>query len=112
MKSNLLQITSHCFGLHTQNPGLRKADLEPSPKRASDKMKMLKQGETLKRKQVVQASCTPGKSGKTGKPYQIQGFLVKIRENQGSFCLEGNELGKIRGKVFLITKNVFLQVMK
>ena len=32
----------YCFGLHTQNPGLREVDLEPSPKRGSDKIDMLK----------------------------------------------------------------------
>ena len=30
--------SSYCLGLHTQNPRLREADLEPSPKRPSDKI--------------------------------------------------------------------------
>ena len=32
----------YCLGLRTQNTGLRKLDLEPSPKRGSDKINMLK----------------------------------------------------------------------
>ena len=36
------QIVSYCLGLLTQNPGLREVDLEPSPKRGSDKINMLK----------------------------------------------------------------------
>ena len=32
----------NCLGLHTQNPGLREVDLEPSPNRGSDKINMLK----------------------------------------------------------------------
>ena len=36
------QIVSYCLGLHTQNPGLRQVDLEPSSKRGSDKINMLK----------------------------------------------------------------------
>ena len=35
---------SYCLGLRTQNPGLREVHLEPSPKRGSDKINMLKQG--------------------------------------------------------------------
>ena len=38
MRFNFLQIVSYCLGLHTQNPGLRDVDLEPSPKRSSDKI--------------------------------------------------------------------------
>ena len=34
---------SYCLGLHTQNPGLTEVDLEPSLKRGSDKINMLKQ---------------------------------------------------------------------
>ena len=44
MRFNFQQIASYCLGLHTQNPGLRDVDLEPSPKRGSDKINMLKQG--------------------------------------------------------------------
>ena len=44
MRFNSQQIVSYCLGLHTQNPGLREADLEPSPKRGSDKINMLKSG--------------------------------------------------------------------
>ena len=36
------QIVSYCLGLHTQNPGLRQVDMEPSSKRDSDKINMLK----------------------------------------------------------------------
>ena len=43
MRSNSQQIVSYCLGLRTQNPRLREVDLEPSPKRGSDKIKMLKQ---------------------------------------------------------------------
>ena len=32
MKLNFQQIVSYCFGLRTQNPGLREVDLEPSIK--------------------------------------------------------------------------------
>ena len=44
MRFNSQQIVSYCLGLRTQNPGLREVDLEPSPKRGSDKINMLKQG--------------------------------------------------------------------
>ena len=37
-KFNSQQIVSYCLGLRTQNPGLREVDLEPSPKRGSDKI--------------------------------------------------------------------------
>ena len=47
MASNSQQIELYCLGLHTQNPGLREADLEPSPKRGSDKINMLKQGRNI-----------------------------------------------------------------
>ena len=42
MRFNFQQIVSYCLGLHTQNPGLGDVDLEPSPKRGSDKINMLK----------------------------------------------------------------------
>ena len=48
MRSNSQQIVLYCLGLCTQNAGLRKVDLEPSPKRGIDKINMLKQ--TPKRK--------------------------------------------------------------
>ena len=44
MRFKFQQILSYCLGLRTQNPGLRDVDLEPSPKRGSDKINMLKQG--------------------------------------------------------------------
>ena len=44
MRSNFQQIVVYCLGLHTENPGLREVDLEPSPKRGSDKINMHKQG--------------------------------------------------------------------
>ena len=43
MKFNSQQIVSNCLGLRTQNPRLREVDLEPSPKRGSDRINMLKQ---------------------------------------------------------------------
>ena len=42
MRFNSQQIVSYCLGLHTQNPGLREVGLEPSPKRGSDKINVLK----------------------------------------------------------------------
>ena len=42
MRFNSQQIVLYCLSLHTQNPGLREVDLEPSPKRGSDKINMLK----------------------------------------------------------------------
>ena len=48
MRSNSQQIVSYCLlGLRTQNPGLKEVDLEPSPKRGSDKINMLKQGRNV-----------------------------------------------------------------
>ena len=44
MRFNFQQLVSYCFGLHTQNPKLREVYLEPSPKRGSDKINMLKEG--------------------------------------------------------------------
>ena len=44
MRFNSQQIVLYCLGLHTQNPGLREVDLDPSPKRGSEKINMLKQG--------------------------------------------------------------------
>ena len=42
IRFNSQQILLYCFGLQTQNPGLREVDLEPRPKRGSDKINMLK----------------------------------------------------------------------
>ena len=42
MRFSSQQIVSYCLGLHIQNPGLREVDLEPSSKRGSDKINMLK----------------------------------------------------------------------
>ena len=44
MRINCQQIVSYCLGLRRQNPGLREVHLEPSPKRGSDKINMLKKG--------------------------------------------------------------------
>ena len=41
MRSNFQQIVLYCLGLHTQSPELKEVDLEPSPKRGSDKISML-----------------------------------------------------------------------
>ena len=38
MRFNSQQIVSYCLGLHTKNPQLREVELEPSPKRCSDKI--------------------------------------------------------------------------
>ena len=42
MRFNFQQIVSYCLGLRTQSQGLRQVDLEPRPKRGSDKINMLK----------------------------------------------------------------------
>ena len=42
MRFNFQQIVLYCLGVCTQNPGLREIDLEPSPKRGSDKINKLK----------------------------------------------------------------------
>ena len=52
-RSNAQQIVLFCLGLRTQNPGLREVDLEPSPKRGSDKINRLKWGRQNRKKQVV-----------------------------------------------------------
>ena len=44
MRFNSKQIVSYCLGLRTENPGQGEVDLEPSPKRVSDKINMLKEG--------------------------------------------------------------------
>ena len=62
MRSNFQQIVSYCLGLRTQNPGLREVDLEPSPKRGSDKINMEIQGRKTKKKasHIVQSGLTYG----------------------------------------------------
>ena len=40
MRFNSQQIVSNCLGLHTKEPGLREVDLQPSPKKGSDKINM------------------------------------------------------------------------
>ena len=62
MRSNSQQIVLYCLGPHTQNPGLREVDLEPSPKRGSDKVNMLKQGRNTQKKasHIVQPGFTDG----------------------------------------------------
>ena len=42
MRFSSQQIVSYCPGLRLQNAGLREVALEPSPKRGSDKINMLK----------------------------------------------------------------------
>ena len=44
MRFNSEKIVLYCLGLPTHNPGLREVALEPSPKRGSDKIDMLKEG--------------------------------------------------------------------
>ena len=62
MRSNFQQIISYCLGLHTQNPGLREVDLEPSPKRGSEKINMQKQGRNTQKKssRILQPGLTYG----------------------------------------------------
>ena len=62
MRSNFQQIVSYCLGLHIQNPGLREVDLEPSPKRDSEKINMQKQGTNTQKKasRIVQPGLTYG----------------------------------------------------
>ena len=60
MRSNSQQIVSDCLGLHTQNQRLREVDLEASPKRGSDKIKMLKERRNTQKKasRIVQPGLT------------------------------------------------------
>ena len=62
MRSNFQQIVSYCLGLHTQNPGLREVDLEPSPKRGSDKINMQNLGRNTQKKasRIVQPGLSYG----------------------------------------------------
>ena len=62
MRSNFQQMVSYCLGLHIQNPGLREAELEPSPKRGSDKINMQKQRRNTQKKasRIIQPGLTHG----------------------------------------------------
>ena len=62
MRSTFQQIVSYCLGLHTQNPGLREVDLEPSPKRGSDKINMQNLGRNTQKKasRIVQPGLSYG----------------------------------------------------
>ena len=55
-RTNFHEIVSYWLGVHTQNPGLRQVDLEPSPKRVSDKIN----GLNLRRKNTTEKKsyCT------------------------------------------------------
>ena len=53
MRLKSQQIVLYCLGLHTQNPGLREVDLEPSRKRGSDKIKMLRQERKIQEKSML-----------------------------------------------------------
>ena len=44
IRFNSLEMVLYSLGLRTENPGLREVALEPSPKRGSDKIDMLKEG--------------------------------------------------------------------
>ena len=61
-RPNFQQIVLYCLGLHTQKPGLRQVDLEPSPKGGSDKINMLKQGRNTQKKasRIIQPGLTYG----------------------------------------------------
>ena len=56
------KIVLNCLGLHTQNTRLREVDLEPSPKRGSDKINMQKQGRDTSKKanRTIQPGLTYG----------------------------------------------------
>ena len=62
MRSNFQHIVSYCLGIPTQNSGLNEVDLEPSPKRGSDKINMMKQGGNSQKKasRIVQPGLTYG----------------------------------------------------
>ena len=53
MRCNFQQIVYYCLGLCTKTPGLRKVDLEPSPRWTNDKINTLKQRRNTQKK----ASC-------------------------------------------------------
>ena len=62
MRSNFQQIVLSCLGLHIQNLGLREVDLEPSPKRGSDKINMQNLGRNTQKKasRIVQPGLSYG----------------------------------------------------
>ena len=62
MRSNFQQIVLYCLGLHTQRPELKEVELEPSPKRGSGNISMLKQGRNTQKKptHVAQPGLTCG----------------------------------------------------
>ena len=56
---NSKKIASYPHGLRTQNPGIREVGLEPSPKRGSAKINLLRQGkQTATEKNLYNASQT------------------------------------------------------
>ena len=59
-KNVIQQIVLNCLGLYTQNTGLREVDLEPSPKKGSDKIDMQKQGRNTPQKanRIIQPGLT------------------------------------------------------
>ena len=62
MRSNFQQIVLYCLDLYTQKLGLREVDLEPSPKRGDDKIKIQKQWRNTQKKasHMVQPELTYG----------------------------------------------------
>ena len=62
LRFNSQQIVSYCLGVCTHKSGLREVDLEPSPKRGSDKINMLNNAEKLKKKtiSIIQPGLTNG----------------------------------------------------
>ena len=57
IRFNSQQIVSYCLGLRTHNPGLREVELEPSPKRGSEKINMLT--ESRKTAKENKSYCPP-----------------------------------------------------
>ena len=52
-------MVSYCFGVCTQNAELREVDLEPSPKRGSENINMLKYGKkTAEQSKSNRTACT------------------------------------------------------
>ena len=62
MRSNSQQIVSYCLGVSTKKPALRKVDLESIPKRGSEEINMLKEGQKSQKKasHIVQPGLTYG----------------------------------------------------
>ena len=62
MRSNSQQIVPQWLGLCTQNLRLREVDLEPSPKRGSAKINVVKQRRNTQKKAncIIQAGLTIG----------------------------------------------------